>query len=65
MKLDSLSDYISYLLSRGELILNKASALEALDKSDAAIRNSIKRQVQRKKLIPLFRGYYLINLNFG
>lgn len=31
-----------------------------MDKSDAAIRNSIKRQVQNKKLIPLFRGYYLV-----
>ena len=55
-----LSDYITYLLSKGELILTKTSALEFLDKSDAAIRNSIKRQVQNKKLIPLFRGYYLI-----
>src|SRR3989338_11706556 len=60
MKFKHLSDYITYLLSRGELILTKALALELLDKSDAAIRNSIKRQVKNKKLIPLLRGYYLI-----
>lgn len=60
MKFEHLSDYITYLLSKGELILKKASAIELLDKSDAAIRNSIKRQVRQKTLIPLFRGYYLI-----
>lgn len=60
MNIRNLSDYIVYLLSKGELILKKAAALEALDKSDAAIRNSIKRQVHKKKLIPLFRGFYLI-----
>ncbi len=60
MKVRNLSDYITYLLSRGELILKKASALELLDKSDAAIRNSIKRQAHNKKLLPLFRGHYLI-----
>lgn len=60
MKFTHLSAYITYLMSRGELVLKKASALEFLDTSDAAIRNSIKRQVQNNKLIPLFRGYYLI-----
>lgn len=60
MKFDHLSDYIAYLLSKGELILKKTSALESLGKSDAAMRNSIKRHVAKKNLIPLFRGYYLI-----
>lgn len=60
MIFNHLSDYITYLLSRGELILSKTAALKFFDKSDAAIRNSIKRQVKNKKLLPLFRGYYLI-----
>lgn len=60
MKFDHLSDYIAHLLSKGELLLKKASALESLGKSDAAVRNSIKRHVAKKKLLPLFRGYYLI-----
>lgn len=60
MKFYHLSDYITYLLSKGELVLPKKSVEEHLERSDAAIRNSIKRQVKARKLIPLLRGYYLI-----
>jgi len=60
MKYKYLSDYIATLLSRGELIFSKAAALKALGKSDAAIRNSVKRKVASREIIPLLRGYYLI-----
>ena len=55
-----MSDYLSDLLSKGELIFSKASAMSVMDKSDAAIRNSIKRLVASKKIVPLFKSYYLI-----
>ena len=57
---DHLSSYMTYLLSRGEVILSKSSALEALGKSDNAVCKSINRQEQKKRLIRLFRGVYLI-----
>lgn len=60
MKYNYLSDYLTTLLSKGELIFSKATALKALEKSDAAIRNSIKRKVASREIIPLLRGYYLI-----
>jgi predicted transcriptional regulator of viral defense system len=60
MKFNHLSDYITYLISKGELVLSKNSTHDFLERSDAAIRNSIKRQVKAKQLLPLLRGYYLI-----
>ncbi|MBL0941925.1 MAG: type IV toxin-antitoxin system AbiEi family antitoxin [Alphaproteobacteria bacterium] len=60
MKYNYLSDYLMTLLSKGELIFSKASAIRQLEKTDAAIRNSIKRQVALKQIVPLFRGHYLI-----
>lgn len=60
MKYSHLSDYLTNLLSKGELVFSKAFALKALGKTDAAIRNSIKRQVAAKQIIPLLRGLYLI-----
>jgi hypothetical protein len=60
MKYNYLSDYLNTLLSKGELIFSKASAIKALSKTDAAIRNSIKRKVALQEIAPLLRGHYLI-----
>lgn len=60
MKFVHLSDYVSYLLSRGDWIFTKQEALQALKGSDAALRNSIKRQVASGKILRLLKGVYLI-----
>jgi hypothetical protein len=60
MEYNYLSDYLTTLLSRGELIFSKTSAIKALGKTDAAIRNSIKRKVASREVISLLRGHYLI-----
>ena len=60
MKYKHLSDYVIDLLSKGELILSKGPAMEQLSVTDEAMRNSIKRLVASKKILPLMRGYYLI-----
>lgn len=60
MKYNYVSDYLTILLSRGELIFSKASAVRGFGKTDAAIRNSIKRKVASKEIKPLLRGHYLI-----
>ena len=60
MKYRNLRNFTYALLGRGELIFSKDEALCFLGISDAALRNSIKRQVKSKSLIRLMRGYYLI-----
>lgn len=60
MKYKNLSDYLIELLSTGDLIFSKVTAIKELSKTDAAIRNSIKRQVALKNILPLTKGYYLI-----
>ena len=60
MKYKHVSDYVIDLLSKGELILSKRSAMGQLEATDAAIRNSVKRLVASKKILPLMRGHYLI-----
>lgn len=60
MKFANLSDYVSYLLSRSDWIFTKQEAFQALKGSDAALRNSIKRQVASGKMLRLLKGIYLI-----
>jgi hypothetical protein len=60
MKYKHLSDYLIEHLSKGELIFSKTAALHALEISDAGMRNSIKRQVATKQILPLMRSHYLI-----
>lgn len=60
MKYEKLQKYLDSLLSRGELIFFKSEAILALGVSDAAFRNSLKRQSASKKIIRLIGGCYLI-----
>lgn len=60
MKFVHLSDYVSYLLSRGDWVFTKEETLQTLRGSDAALRNSIKRQVTSGKILRLLKGIYLI-----
>lgn len=60
MKYENLHNYLFNLLGQGELIFSKDSALKALGVTDAALRNSIKRQVAAKNIKRLMQGYYLI-----
>jgi predicted transcriptional regulator of viral defense system len=60
MKHVSLKQYMDSLVTKGELIFSKEGMLNTLGTSDAAIRNSIKRQVANRAIKRLFRGYYLI-----
>jgi hypothetical protein len=57
---ESLSDYLYALMGKGELVFTKTEALSALGISDAALRNSIKRQVASKKVLRLMKECYLI-----
>jgi hypothetical protein len=60
MSYKSLSDYLYALMGKGELVFTKQEALNALGISDAALRNSVKRQVASKKVLRLMKGCYLI-----
>tara|TARA_R110002095_G_scaffold212076_1_gene200865 strand:+ start:1701 stop:2495 length:795 start_codon:yes stop_codon:yes gene_type:complete len=60
MKYENLQKYLDSLLSKGELIFSKSEAMLALGVSDAAFRNSLKRQSASKKVIRLIGGCYLI-----
>lgn len=60
MKYENLRGYLFDLLGQGDLIFSKNAALKALGVTDAALRNSIKRQVVAKNIKRLMRGHYLI-----
>lgn len=60
MSYGKLKDFIYELLGQGELIFSKKEAQKALGATDAALRNSIKRQVNSNRLHRLMKGYYLI-----
>lgn len=60
MRYRKLKDFIYSLLGQGELIFSKKEAQRALGITNAALRNSLKRQVDANKLNRLMKGYYLI-----
>ncbi len=55
---DTLSSYIDALQSRGKYVFFKQDAIDALEISESAFRNSVQRQ--KKRIVHLKKGLYLI-----